>query len=50
MPFSIGVRERDRWMELMEAALKETGVPEEEAGVLREFFAQLADFMRNRQE
>ena len=50
MPFSIGVKERDRWMELMEGALQETEVPQEEAEVLREFFAQLADFMRNRQE
>jgi hemoglobin len=50
MPFSIGVKERDRWMELMEGALQETGVPEEEANVLREFLAQIADFMRNRPE
>jgi hemoglobin len=50
MPFSIGVKERDRWMELMEAAMKETGVPEQEAAALWTFFAQTADFMRNRQE
>lgn len=50
MPFSIGVKERDRWMELMTAAIEETQVPEDVAAVLREFFSQIADFMRNRQE
>ena len=48
MPFSIGVAERDRWLELMGAAMKETNVPEDVAPVLGEFFAQVADMMRNR--
>lgn len=47
LPFRIGEAERDRWMELMEASMEETGVPEEVAGPLRAFFAQVADFMRN---
>ncbi len=48
MPFRIGVPERDRWMELMLAAMAETQVPEDVAAVLTEFFGQIADFMRNR--
>lgn len=47
MPFRIGVAERDRWLEMMEAAMVETEVPEEAAGELRAFFDQVADFMRN---
>jgi hemoglobin len=48
MPFSIGEAERDRWMELMVAAMEETAVSEEVKEVLVPFFAQIADFMRNR--
>ena len=48
MPFSIGVAERDRWLELMDAAMEETGVEPAHASILRPFFAQIADFMRNR--
>jgi hemoglobin len=50
MPFAIGVAERDRWLELMGQAMEEAEVPEEAAAVLRGFFAQVADFMRNRAE
>ena len=49
-PFSIGVAERDRWLELMDAAMEETGVPELSVSVLRPLFRQVADFMRNREE
>ncbi|MEY3895406.1 MAG: hypothetical protein RLZZ214_925 [Verrucomicrobiota bacterium] len=45
--FKIGVAERDRWLELMSAAMEETGVPAEARGFLDPFFAQVADFMRN---
>ena len=48
MPFAIGERERDRWLELMGEAVRETEVPAEAAEPLMEFFAQVADFMRNR--
>lgn len=48
MPFSIGEKERDRWLELMDAAMAETAVPEDVAEALRGFFAPTADFMRNR--
>ncbi len=47
LPFAIGEAERDRWMELMGAAMAETGIAPEGAAPLRAFFAQVADFMRN---
>lgn len=47
LPFKIGEAQRDRWMELMTAAMAETGIAAEAAGPLRDFFAQVADFMRN---
>lgn len=46
-PFAIGEAERDRWLELMGAAMTETKVPEETCTALAAFFAQVADFMRN---
>ena len=49
-PFSIGLAERDRWLALMGAAIDECAVPEPAASALRAFFAQVADFMRNREE
>lgn len=48
MPFSIGVAERDRWMEIMDAAMEDCGLPPESEAVLTGFFKQTADFMRNR--
>jgi hemoglobin len=50
MPFRIGLAERDRWLDLMGAAMKETQVPEDVAPVIGEFFAQVADMMRNRDD
>ncbi|MES2709121.1 MAG: globin [Verrucomicrobiota bacterium] len=47
LPFRIGEAERDRWLEIMCAAMLETAVPAEAAGALTAFFAQVADFMRN---
>lgn len=49
MPFSIGLAERDRWLDLMGAAIKETEIPTEQGALLCAFFAQIADFMRNRE-
>jgi hemoglobin len=49
-PFSIGAAERDRWLALMDGAMEECAVPEPAASALRSFFAQVADFMRNRPE
>ncbi len=49
MPFAIGIAERDRWLELMAAAMAEVAIPQPQAETLRAFFAQVADFMRNRE-
>ena len=46
-PFSIGEAERDRWLEMMEAAMIETKVPDDTREALGAFFTQVADFMRN---
>lgn len=48
LPFAIGEAEKNRWLELMDAAMDETGVPESAVELLKPFFAQVADFMRNR--
>ncbi|MCB1089082.1 MAG: globin [Verrucomicrobiae bacterium] len=50
IPFSIGIAERDRWLQLMDAAMEETGVPSPAREILTAFFGQTADFMRNREE
>lgn len=47
LPFRIGEAERDRWLRLMDEAMREAGVPQNAVGFLRPFFAQVADFMRN---
>ena len=46
-PFSIGIPERDRWLELMDEAMVETNVPGSVTLNLKTFFGQVADFMRN---
>ena len=50
LPFQIGVAERDRWLELMTAAMDDAATPPTARGFLEPFFAQVADFMRNRPE
>ena len=47
-PFAIDQRARDRWLELMTAALDETQLPEGARQILEPFFRHTADFMRNR--
>ncbi len=47
-PFRIGTAERDRWLELMGQSLKEAALPERETSLMTQFFAQVADAMRNR--
>jgi len=49
VPFKIGIEERDRWLEIMGAAMEETKVPGEIALDLKFFFEQVAEFMRNDQ-
>ena len=47
-PFTIDQRGRDRWVELMEAALVESELPAQVLAPLREFFDSAATFMINR--
>ena len=47
-PFAIDQPRRDRWVELMEAALAEVQLPEQAAVPLRKFFHDAATFMINR--
>lgn len=47
-PFAIGQAARDRWVELMTAALEETKLPAEVEEQLRPFFDSVATFMINR--
>ncbi len=47
-PFAVDRRARDRWIELMTAALLEAGLPPEPAAVLESFFHSTADFLVNR--
>jgi len=46
-PFKIGIAERDRWLELMFAAIEEAEIPKDQVLNLRMFFQQVADFLRN---
>lgn len=48
MPFAIGEPERDRWLQLMAAAMDDAGVTGRVREDLDSFFFQVADFMRNR--
>jgi hemoglobin len=47
-PFKIDQAGRDRWVELMEAALAETQLPAGAEAPLRQFFHDAATFMINR--
>ena len=47
-PFAVDRRARDRWIELMEAALAETKLDERAVAMLRPFFHDTATFMMNR--
>lgn len=46
-PFKIDQRGRDRWIELMEAALAEAELPADVIPPLRKFFHEAATFMIN---
>lgn len=47
-PFEIGEPQRDRWIELMEAAMDECQIGGEARALISPFFTQVADAMRNR--
>ena len=47
-PFAVDQRGRDRWIELMEAAMAEANLPNEAIDPLRQFFHSSATFMINR--
>ena len=47
-PFVIDQAARDRWMELMSNAAKESAFPPESRAALMEFFGSIATFMINR--
>ena len=46
-PYTIGEKERDRWVEIMDEAMVKTDVPVDVQGFLHQFFLGVADFMRN---
>ena len=48
MPFSIGIKERDQWVDCMDQAMGDTGVAAPLRTRLRASFLHTADFMRNR--
>lgn len=45
--FKIGEKERDRWLACMDEAMDEIELEGEPRVALEQFFAQVADFMRN---
>ena len=48
LPFEIGLRERDQWMQCMQQAMSEVELDPEFAQRLSASFFQTADWMRNR--
>jgi hemoglobin len=50
LPFSIGIEERDQWMQCMHAAMQQIGLDEMLQKELSYAFSHTADFMRNRPE
>lgn len=50
MPFPISQAARDRWIQLMDNALREAQLPGEADAILRQFFDAMATFMINRGE
>lgn len=47
-PFAVGQQARDRWMQLMNNALREADLPAEADATLRRFFESTATFLMNR--
>lgn len=47
-PFAVDQKARDRWMQLMTAAIDESNVPIEAATTMKTFFEGVATFLMNR--
>src|SRR6185436_14017679 len=47
MPFKLDQQARDRWVQLMDRALDEAGLPAESEQLLRAFFHHMATFLMN---
>jgi hemoglobin len=47
-PFPVTQAARDRWMQLMDAALKQANIPPDAEQHLRQFFEGMSTFMINR--
>jgi hemoglobin len=47
LPFSIGIEERDQWLQCMDQAMQDTGLDNELRLRLNASFFQTADWMRN---
>jgi hemoglobin len=50
LPFAIGAAERDQWLQCMNLAMRDRGMPESLQRRLGQSFFQTADWMRNREE
>jgi hemoglobin len=50
LPFAIGIRERDLWLQCMRGAMRDLGLAPELAQQLDAAFVNTADWMRNRAE
>jgi hemoglobin len=50
LPFAIDQAARDRWMQLMDNALREAVLPAEAEQILRAFFDHMSTFMINQTE
>ena len=50
LPFSIGRRERDAWVQQMLAALDESDMPEAVRSEMRSYFQDAATFLMNKEE
>ena len=46
-PFKIDIAARDAWLENMHAAMREVGIPEPAAGVMRRYFVHTGTFLLN---
>ncbi|MCG7989410.1 MAG: group II truncated hemoglobin [Candidatus Thiodiazotropha weberae] len=50
LPFSIGIEERDQWMQCMQTAMQQMSLDESLQEELLQAFSKTADFMRNRED